>query len=154
MAKFQSDKEIRKTMQEIQTNKTRLERTTIMRRCECLHRYADGRPSLDPNGGAEKGQFRCQICGKFIKITRTEMDELMKAYDLIDQQCDAIKLTCSNPDAEIIKDVVMYQKSTARMREVMSRMLQQNQGKNQNRNNQQRRNDTGNARIVWPNDRK
>ena len=149
MGKYSNGNSIRKEMQEIETNKNRLNRAKLMRQCDCLHRFSgEGRVAITPVQGTE-ATFRCKICGKEFNISRVDPEALKSAFDRVDNEIDLIKMRTQNDkDSEVVQAFIQYQKDTVRARDRILRIVQESQN-NQNRRDDRRDRDQGNVRVVW-----
>lgn len=143
-------KVIKQTMQAIQQNENRLQRYKLGQQCECMHKQF-GKPMIEALDGGQDGKttrFRCRICGKIININRLSIDEINKAFNIIDNQCDAAKLIARNPDDPAIEAIITYQKETLKVRDLIIRIMT-----SVNNNKQNVRNDHDSDRstvtIKW-----
>lgn len=118
-------KATRQNVEMIHKARTKLKKAEIGQQCECMHKMYN-HPALEPCGTTKDGQamFRCTLCGKEFAISKRSMDELDHAFEVIDNQCDATKLVGKDPDSDIMRMVVQYQKDSIRMHDAMKGVMQ------------------------------
>lgn len=117
-------KATRQNVDMIHKARTKLKKAEIGQQCECMHKMYN-HPALEPCGNQNgQAKFRCTLCGKEICISKQTMDELDHAFEVIDNQCDATKLVGKDPDSDIMRMVVQYQKDSIRMHDAMKNIMQ------------------------------
>lgn len=147
-----SGKAIKQNMQTIHQSKNRLHRYELGQQCDCMHKQF-GKPMIvavkdgkDDDGKTTK--FKCDICGKIININRLSLEEITKAFDTIDNQCDAAKLIARNPDDPAIAAIIAYQKETLKVRELILRIMTSVNNNKQNMRDRDR-DDRSSVMIKW-----
>lgn len=134
-----NQRRIDQNVQLINKTKRKLQKAEIGQQCECLHRMYNN-TMLTPIKNTEDGKpkFKCRICGKIVSISKYSQEEIDHAFSVIDDLCDAVKLTSRDPESDSTRMTIQYQKDSVRMHEAMNTLMgaiNSQKKKNQNRGN-------------------
>lgn len=146
-----NQRRIDQNVQLINKTKRKLQKAEIGQQCECLHRMYNTTmlsPIPAKNGEEGKPKFRCRICQKVVSISKYSQEEIDNAFSIIDDLCDAVKLTSKDPESDATRMTIQYQKDSVRMHEMMNTLMgaiNSQKKKNQNRD----RNGGSTITFTW-----